>query len=136
MSPILHDGEIIGYIVIGQCRTQDSTPAPDIGDFPDGLEKERIFAEYEKLPVISIEKIKASIRIMDACTGYEYLRGLMKVQDTAIDHRLTKYINDNLSEALSVKLLCSQFHLSHNEMYAFSRNTSTAPPRRTSRSGG
>lgn len=118
MSPILHDGDIIGYIAIGQCRTAGSPPIPDIGDFPDGEEKAQIFSEYEKLPEIPMEKIKASIRIMDACAGYEYLRGLMDTQDTQIDRRLAKYISDNLAEPLSVRFLCSQFHLSHNEMYA------------------
>ena len=122
MSPILYDGEIIGYIVIGQCRTADGASAPAIGDFPAGTEKEQIFAEYEKLPVIPMEKIHASIRIMDACTGYEYLRGLMKSQIGKIEHRVAMYINDNLSEMLSVKLLCARFHLSHNEMYTIFRD--------------
>ena len=128
MSPILHDGDIIGYIAIGQCRTADSAPAPAIGDFPNGTEKEQIFREYEKLPEIPMEKIAASIRIMDACTGYEYLRGLMKAQNTTIDHRLSKYISDNLAEALSVRLLCSHFHLSHNELYAIFKEYFNSTP--------
>lgn len=66
-------------------------------------------------------KSTRAMRILDACTGYEYLKELVRSAERRIDLRIGGYIDDNLSGNLSVQQLCSRFRLSHSEIYALFR---------------
>ncbi len=105
-SPILHGDTIIGYIVIGQIRSNEG-----VVSFSDELQ-----ALYEQLPAIPLEKIKSAIHILEACTGYEYLKKL-DLQSQRLTDRLRSYITEHLEGALSVENLCDEFHLTRVELY-------------------
>jgi len=125
VSPILYDSNIIGYIVLGQIKPHDSS------DFEKALptlpeeKRDKLTERYEKLPSIHIERINSAIRILDACTGYEYLKGLVRSAEKRIDVLIDGYIGDSIRNGkageLSVQLLCSHFHLSHSEIYSIFR---------------
>ncbi len=117
VSPILYEGKIIGYIVIGQIKTSNQFNV-SCGEnlsksFCKDLEK-----RFNDLPTIEIDKINSAIKILDACTGYEYLKNLVKSSENKIDAQLDEYINQHITENLSVTALCSHFHLSHSEIYS------------------
>ena len=117
ISPIIISGNIIGYIAIGQIKSKNTSIKLE------GL----LMREYEKLPDIPVDKISASMRILDACTGYEYLKGLIKQSDN-IDFRLEEYISKNIQQDISAKQLCHEFHLSRNELYSiFKKYFNTTP---------
>ncbi len=111
-SPILYHEKIIGYIVIGQIRTENEAPAA-LGEALREL--------YGKLPTIEMDKISSAIRILDACAGYEYLKTLVSDYDESIDARLSAYIEENLAGDLSVSALCRKFRLSRSELYSLFR---------------
>ncbi len=106
ISPILHNDRIIGYIVIGQIRQKDcSLPfSPELVDL------------YEKLPALPMEKIQSAIHVLEACTGYEYLKKL-DIENRRLEDKLNDYIKQNLTEDLSVQALCDQFKMSRVELY-------------------
>lgn len=116
ISPIIINEKIIGYIAIGQIRAKN---IPKMNN--------AFLEEYNKLPVIPFEKISASMRILDACTGYEYLKGLIEETDS-IDFRLNEYILKNIGNELSTKELCLNFHLSRNELYSIFKKYFDATP--------
>ena len=108
-SPILYHEKIIGYIVIGQIRTQAEAPAHI---------DEALRPLYEALPALPMDKINSAIHILDACAGYEYLKTLVSNYDERIDARIAAFIEEHLSDELSVAILCRQFSLSRTELYA------------------
>lgn len=114
-SPILYNDKIIGYIVIGQIRTDSA--------LSDGARHadERLRALYENLPVVDMDKINSAIHILDACAGYEYIKTLVSDYDERIDARLAAYVDENLSGDLSVSVLCRKFCLSRSELYSLFR---------------
>lgn len=118
MSPIIFDKEIIGYMVLGQIKSSENSEFDKIAD---RLPKEKLSELkkcYDNLPIIEMEKLGAAMRIVDACTGYEYLKSLVSASDKQIDKLIGKYINDNLNKDLSVSSICSEFRLSHSEVYS------------------
>ena len=128
VSPILFEKKIIGYIAIGQIKSNERADFSHIeSNLPSKL-REALADRFEKLPSVDMEKINSAIRILDACTGYEYLKQLVHAADNKIDVLLDGYINDHLSEDLSVQLLCSRFRLSHSEIYSVFKEFFHATP--------
>ena len=73
---------------------------------------------YYNLPVIKTDKINSALHIVNACTGYEYLKTLVNTYENKIDLLLDEYINNHVADDLSVQTLCSHFRLSHSEVYS------------------
>lgn len=119
-SPILYNEKIIGYVVIGQIRAEN---APD-----ECGQGEELQTQYEKLPVLAMDKINSAIHILDACAGYEYLKTLVSDFDERIDARLSAYIEEHIAGDLSVTALCRAFHLSRTELYTLFREYFSATP--------
>ena len=118
VSPILYEGKIIGYIVIGQIKTSHQSDFSHIeNNLPLPLRK-KLSKCFKDLPAIEMDKIDSAIKILDACTGYEYLKNLVSSNENKIDILLDEYINQHLAEDLSVVTLCSRFHLAHSEIYS------------------
>lgn len=117
VSPILYDQQIIGYIVIGQIKAKERSDFSLIEkNLPEDL-KGDLKKQFKKLPDVQMDKINSAMRILDACTGYKYLKALVNSAESKIDILLGRYIHENLTEDLSVQVLCSQFHLSRSEVY-------------------
>lgn len=128
VSPILYGERIIGYIVLGQIKTHEQADFSRIeGKLPEAL-RQQLAERFEMLPAMDLKKINSAMRIVDACTGYEYLKGLVKATENKIDVLLDEYINKRLSEDLSVQILCSAFRLSHNEIYSIFKEYFQATP--------
>lgn len=117
VSPILHDGSLIGYVFIGQIRPDAPCTFEDIAyRLPESLRADLRDA-FARLVPIEENKLRAATRVLDACTGYEYLRAWIRSNERKIDSRIEEYIKDHLEEPLSVSSLCAEFHLSHSEIY-------------------
>lgn len=117
ISPILYCDRIIGYIVIGQIRTSESAlPEEELFALSEEVKKE-LSAAYGALPLVEQDKINSAVRILDACAGYEHLKGLMSTAEGGIDRQIDAYVNAHLKDALSVQELCTRFRLSRNELY-------------------
>lgn len=128
MSPIVYDKKIIGYMVLGQIKSDRHMEFEKISDrlISDNLSE--LKKRYESLPVIEIDKLNSAMRVLDACTGYEYLKGLISMSDKKIDVLIGRYVNDNLSRELTVSKICTEFHLSHSEIYSiFKKYFETTP---------
>ena len=128
ISPILHDDRIIGYIAVGQIKSDPLVNFEPLGRQIPEERRAILHSLFESLPVTEEEKISAAMRILDACTGYEYLRGLAGGAKAQIDLRLSAYVDEHLSEELTVRTLCTQFRLSHSEIYAIFREYFEATP--------
>lgn len=118
ISPILYEQKVIGYIAYGQVKTHEQANFDEIAKIFPAEYQEKLSKAFADLPIIPPEKLHSAIRILDACTGYEYLKTLSVGADGKIDARLSTYINEHLTDDLSVQTLCSHFRLAHSEIYA------------------
>ncbi len=117
ISPIIYNNHIIGFIMLGQIKSNDETDYANFEkNFSEALQK-KLRSAYDGLPIISKEKLISAFRILDACTGYELFKTLVHIHENSIDTQIDKYIHENLSMPLSVSNLCSEFRLSRYELY-------------------
>ncbi len=128
ISPILYDGQIIGYIMIGQIKTHADEEFDLLAPRLPRVMYAELQEAFKTLPVISTEKLTSAARILDACAGYEYLKSLVRAAQSQIDIRLGGYIGDHLRGDLSVSALCRVFHLSYKEIYDIFREYFHATP--------
>lgn len=119
-SPILYNGEIIGYIVIGQIKTAAQPGFESIADRLPADLRERLGEEYDRLPALPPEKIGAAAHILDACAGYQHLKSLVS-SETPIDMRIADHIEQNLTDDLSAPALCRAFRISRSQLYLLFR---------------
>lgn len=118
VSPIVVNGTIIGYIVIGQIKADNCTDFLKTAKYFDAQTAKKLQKSFNELPAMSMDKINSAIHILDACAGYEYLKNILKQSSKRIDNQISSYINKNLSGDLSVETLCSKFRTSKTELYA------------------
>lgn len=121
ISPILHGDSIAGYMAVGQIRTDKNAnfSLPNIRQ--DDAAFSLLQKKYKDLPVSGYEKIDAALNILNACTGYEYLKTLINTESRRIDTRIDEYIDQNLGCNLNVQSICRKFQLSKTELYEIFR---------------
>ncbi len=117
ISPIICDNHIVGFIMIGQIKSDSKRGFESLSGDLSETKMKRLHAAYNGLPRISNEKLLSAFRILDACANYELLKTLVHIYKDSIDTQIDKYIHENLSKPLSVSHLCSEFHLSRHEIY-------------------
>lgn len=110
-APVLLNGEITGFIAIGQIREKESLPADGRGRDP-GLE-----ALYDALPVIGRDRIESALHVLEACAAYEQLKEYVLRSSEDFQTNLTQFVRVHIREDLGVDRLASQFRLSRAELY-------------------
>lgn len=117
ISPIVFDGKLLGFVMIGQIRPREN---PILGGllkrFPSHL-SDALRSAYDSLPVIADERLRSSCHVLDACAGYALLRESVLPYSVPIGERLARFVRENLAGDVSVPRLCSVFRLSRREIY-------------------
>ena len=97
--PIIKNNLVVGYVLMGRVRSEQS---PDKNDplynkLPFMTEKQ-LFALYGLIPTILFSKA-------------------IEMKSESLEEEIVSFIENNLQEDLSIKSLCSYFHLSKNSLY-------------------
>lgn len=119
-SPIIQNGAIIGYIMFGQIT--DIKDKDEADSFVNTLLKDYPLSvpmpgKLKKLKYKSQKQIFAAARILDACTSYIILKGMITPQSEHILELLSNYVDMHLSEAITVDDLCKAFNISRTQLY-------------------
>ncbi len=113
-SPIIYNDEIIGYITLCQARKENTPFYANKFDLSKYVDLEN---KYYELPEINQALYDASINILKTCARYEHIKTLFDVNQSTLDIKIEKYINENLNSDLSVSKICSEFNISWRELY-------------------
>ena len=62
-------------------------------------------------------QIRAASKIMDACTGYVRLREIVHPSGRQLIDSIGQFIDEHLSEEISVARLCEEFYISRTRLY-------------------
>lgn len=112
--PLLHNGEIVGYLMIGQIK-QKST-LPDDSEKLD-LDPAELMRHYEGIPLFDEEKIDSIINIGTMLTKYIMLENMVKSHTSKSAELISDYIKAHLSEKLTVEAISKATHLSCSGIY-------------------
>lgn len=115
--PIEYDGAKIGFLVLGQMKTEKAFE--EIKGYLEGLGlgADSMAESYEKLPIFDEDKIKSIARVAEMLARYLLLENMLKTTGYGNIDAAVEYINQNLSEPLSVELIAEKGSVSKNTLY-------------------
>lgn len=109
--PIIKNGITLGYIVFGRIR---STHSPKESRYAAGDKEGNSLADlYHRLPFFSDEQLHC---LYDLLSHILFERAIEIENDSFIE-TATAFIENHLSEPLSIELLCRQLNVSRNYLY-------------------
>ena len=119
-APIVHDGIISGYIMLGQISdTKDKNEFLEIitnlcSPYAD---PDKIRHHAKSIKYKNAKQVISAAKILESCTGYIQLKGMVRPSDSELLKQINEYISDHLSEQITVSSLCSHFHISRTSLY-------------------
>lgn len=129
--PILTDGTLIGYIMIGQFLELDENKQIK-NRIPAALDiyfaKDELSSLFRELPVLSKDKLDACMEIAKACAGYIILDEMVRPGRDEDFGKILSFIDANLSSPLSVGTLCKGTGLSRRMLYNCLRRNGELTP--------
>ena len=117
--PIIKDGIITGYIILGRIRRSDSID--QIYDKISWLEqsREQLQDSYFKIAAFNQSQLKS---ISNLISNILFANAISIELESPLSE-IIEYININLTEHLSVTDICTRFHISKNTLYKLFANT-------------
>lgn len=119
-APIVHDGIISGYIMLGQI-----SDTKDKNEFLQMITNlcspyaspEKIRQHAKSIKYKNAKQVISAAKILESCTGYIQLKGMIRPSDSELLKQINEFIDDHLNEQITVSRLCSHFHISRTSLY-------------------
>lgn len=112
--PLLHRNETVGFLMIGQIKCDEKFPAA-AHSFP--IDKNELSKRYSIVPLLNEEKIASIINIATMLTKHIMFENMVKSQMNHSATLLADYIEEHISESLSVDSICQKMHMSASGIY-------------------
>ena len=124
--PICENNVIIGYILSGQilCNEYYDYAKNKAIEYQKlcNITDNRFLNLFENIPVVDNKFLISSINMIEMCASYLYLSKTIKKKSYVISQQLKDYIDNHLTEDLSVKFLCDKLYISKTKLYNLSMN--------------
>lgn len=117
VAPIAVDDKIVGYIMIGQILTTSGKNVVKENIQREFESFDELFEILNSMQAISADKLTASAYLMSICA--EYLCAYKGISNKAIGRakKIENYINENMSEKITVETLEKEFHVSRTTLH-------------------
>jgi AraC-like DNA-binding protein len=122
VTPIICDGNIVGYIMMGQKLMGEDVDAVkrNVESFPDEKSREKMRDALAKMKFTDIEELNAARKLVEICASYLHMKKLIKYRETPLSVLLDSYIGEHLRDELDVKKMCKEFKMSKSSLYLVS----------------
>lgn len=131
VAPILEGGEVIGYIMIGQmreCSDEEAQWQRLAGSFTAlGIDVGYLRGAFCKLKSVTPQEIQSYSHILQACAAYIWLDHYVQVQREDLPKKLEQYINQNLSEKLSLQTIAQHLGVGKTTLCSCARENFGVP---------
>jgi AraC-like DNA-binding protein len=118
ISPIILDGRLLGYLMIGQVLLQKPSLQKWNGfkRLYDGydLDFENLNSAFFQLNYLSREKLYAAVRMMDRSAKYIYFSKSAKIQHSPKTHKIVRYIDENLHRPIKISDISREVGISQS----------------------
>ena len=115
-APISDEGEVLGYIMLGQLLTDEERKmqwaAIKKRCEPLGCSAKELHQAFQKMKQVSPDVLSATSRLMMACVGYIRLEQLMKRQSSARWQEIQGYISDHLIVPFTLQEMAESLDIS------------------------
>ncbi len=115
--PLIFENTLIGYLILGQMKTDQPFDAikNHIAHLPINLDKMEML--YENLTVFDPHRIKSVERIAEMLARYLLLEDTIQPHFNSNIQKAIQFINQNLSQNLSVDCIIKHSNISKNTLY-------------------
>lgn len=119
VAPIFIGDIIVGYMMLGQILSDSNkdVTSNEIINYASKYIGRNTELYFSELVCKTDEEIIACAHIMKSLVCDILANGIIKKQDGKLIFDITKYIEEHLSEDLSVNALCEKFKISRNCLY-------------------
>jgi AraC-like DNA-binding protein len=107
-TPVIFENTVIGYIIFGQYLKPNQEPCND----------KNLLPLFNELPTLTDDKIRAVCNVLRSCILSLYLADAVAVERNELSSSIKEYINDNLSDKITVESLCSKFFINKKRLYS------------------
>ncbi|MBQ8605156.1 MAG: PocR ligand-binding domain-containing protein [Clostridia bacterium] len=115
--PIVHNDEIIGYLLFGQMRSEEALPKLTKYFERLGLNAKDTYELYSSIPIINNDKIESISSIATILVKHILLENMLSTEPGENVERAVVFINNNLSSELSVSTVCKSANISKSVLY-------------------
>ena len=124
--PILYENEIVGYVMFGQLKYENSVlDLKSITEFSEkaGLDVKLLIEEYKEISTRGDNYLQSATRILNACANYIILSNMIKVNNNFMPAKIDIYINNHIKEKITVESICESLFISKSTLYlVFKKN--------------
>lgn len=120
IAPILKNDRIIGYIMFGQIAETDNKNLfiQQLKELCDVYENStNITNLIRKIKFRSKKQISSAATILEACVSYIQYKEMVYLPQKKLIDSVEEYIDEHISEDISVEDLCREFNLSRTSLY-------------------
>ncbi len=115
IKPINHNGECIGYMMIGQAlRTTHLAQMKEICKSKSeelGLDEDELYMRLKKSPMVNEQALLAMTQLVDMCISYIILKNLIYRQHDRLIQQFTDFVDANLAGELSIAELTKELRI-------------------------
>ena len=118
VSPIIYNGESLGYFFFGQMKTHPQYSEIESALIKHSLDRVSLKMHYTSLPLFEIEKIKSISNLAEIVLKHLLTENILKFDyDETLQKALT-YIDSNLDKDLSIKSISKGINVSKSALYS------------------
>jgi len=126
ITPIVENGIIIGYMMIGQILMESDTSNVRkliyLAEKKYGVDKNALLSELDKIKLSSRDFLDSAIGVLSMCICYLYTNNIIVKRDGGLGAKLRKYIDHHIDGDLAVEALCKMLYVSKSKLYAVSKS--------------
>lgn len=111
--PIMKNGIIVGYIIMGRIRTEIKTDDVKKRLEWTGIPPEIIEKNYQELSYFSKDRVES----LRSLLSYVLFENAIEIPQDELITRTTEYISSNIKNDLSVQEICNKVGVSKNILY-------------------
>ena len=115
--PIIHEGNIMGYVIFGQIRTDCDFSGVEEYVVSLGLDKEGMEELYQSIPVFDGGRIESILNIATVLAKHIMLENMLRPDYDKVLESAVNYIANNLERPLSVSLIARNTNSSKTVLY-------------------
>ena len=123
--PIYSHDRLLGFIMFGQIGDGEESKTPFSEIYKNlcdlDIDKKELESAYENFVFPDKEKIESATAIVTIMTKYILLEHMIEPECKDDLNEIINFIDENLSEDLSVTSICRRFLISKNTLYGFFR---------------
>ena len=125
IAPIRDKNYRIGYVMIGQFldyddRTELHRRAADVAE-TFGLDRARLHRGVDELKRYNAAYLHSVMQLLEMSASYIWMNQILNVSRDGLSYNLSCYIQEHLTDPLSVPLLSRTFGLSPSALYQLSK---------------